>query len=1115
MINQLHIKNKIKGAHFFVVGGTMRRNAPSYVKRPADDELLMQVLAGQFCYVLTSRQMGKSSLMVRTAQRLKAQQVKSVILDLTEMGTVTVDQWYLGLLTRIAQKLKLSVKPEAWWPAHASLSIVQRFSEYLLQVALAECQEKIVIFIDEIDSTIRFDFSDDFFAAIRAMYNARAHNSTFERLTFVLLGTASPSDLMKDRTRTPFNIGYRISLQEFSLTDAALLQTALEQIYPTYGQLIFKRIYDWTSGHPYLTQKLCLLAANEEHEEWATSDVDQLVQQLFFSSQRIKETNLQFVQDRILTHKEAQKQLNIYYQVYNGIDVPDDQQSPLQNNLKLSGLVKEQDGYLQIRNEIYRTVFNQNWIEEKWIFIRTARKRQPSSLPPSLIATSNNGQPASHDLATMIGKNGAQIVSHSRNRSQIRNNSLSESELAQNLRAWFDVQGYTFEDYHKEGDAYFEWIINIPTRRRVDRILVRGVEGEADMMDLNALQQRVLRMGADEGWLIAPRRVAQAVRQVAKERAYRDLYCYTFDEFLDEEIDFSHYLEWLEEEVKQQGIDRLYVSHGCTKYEYDFASSKTYNSQYDSLDEYIGQWLDDPTKEHISILGEFGTGKTWFSLHYAWILLQAYRQAQKLGRKRPRLPLLIPLRDYAKEIDVDSLFLKFVFRKHNITGLRNYAAFEQLNRMGKLLLIFDGFDEMADRVDRDKMVKNFWELARAVVPGAKAILTSRTEHFPARQESLQLFNANLLPPSDLLPGESPKFEILHLNKFTDEQIHEVLSLHATPETVARILNHPDLKDLASRPVMISLILQALPQIQADKEVDLARVYLYAVTHQLEKINTGRSFTSTADKLYFLCELSWQMLSSDQMSLNYRDFPDRLRQLFGIQAQKDLDYWAYDMRGQTMLIRNEHGDYRPAHRSLLEFFVAYKFCAELGILADDFFVLARSQSHIDVNKPTQDYSWSEYFQSQANQDDQVVPIPALSDFVAESTDKLKASILGKTRTKAVLDLMEKMIDPIKLQASQKLIQQLKLERCHKCFGELVETGRLGRASINLRNEKFFYVSEIYHSLEKHPVISYELQFKHFLSSHEPTLKTDKYEFQCLKCKWIGVKVIHIKRPDCII
>ena len=56
---------------FYVVGGTMLPDAPSYVERNADKELFNALTNGEFCYVLTSRQMGKSSLMIRTASRLR------------------------------------------------------------------------------------------------------------------------------------------------------------------------------------------------------------------------------------------------------------------------------------------------------------------------------------------------------------------------------------------------------------------------------------------------------------------------------------------------------------------------------------------------------------------------------------------------------------------------------------------------------------------------------------------------------------------------------------------------------------------------------------------------------------------------------------------------------------------------------------------------------------------------------------------------------------------------------------------------------------------------------------------------------------------------------------
>ncbi|MCA1991973.1 MAG: NACHT domain-containing protein, partial [Coleofasciculus sp. S288] len=525
--------------------------------------------------------------------------------------------------------------------------------------------------------------------------------------------------------------------------------------------------------------------------------------------------------------------------------------------------------------------------------------------------------------------------------------------LAQQMRGWIETLGYRFERYEVWEDTYFEWIINIPVRRnRYDRILVRGIEGEAGFRDVAALRESVEKQRTDEGWLVTARRISRAARDEVDKEENRHLGCYTFDELLDQDADFSGYLNWLEKQVKDRSIDRKYVPLACTKEEFDpITKRRMAVSRYDErdgwIDGYIDLWLDDPAKEHISILGEFGTGKTWFAFHYAWTALQRYRDAQKRGVERPRLPLVIPLRDYAKAVSVESLFSEFFFRKHEIP-LPGYSAFEQLNRMGKLLLIFDGFDEMAAKVDRQAMINNFWELAKVVVPGSKVILTCRTEHFPEAQEGRALLNAELQASTAALTGETPQFEVLELEKFNNEQIRQVLSFQAEPVTVEQVMGNPQLLDLARRPIMTELILEALPDIEAGKPVDMSRVYLYAVRRKMERdIKAERTFTSLADKLYFLCELSWEMVSSDQMSLNYRLFPDRIRRLFGsvVSEEKDLDHWHYDMMGQTMLIRNSEGDYTPAHRSLLEFFVAYKFAAELGALASDFTELAQAQSYL--------------------------------------------------------------------------------------------------------------------------------------------------------------------------
>ncbi|MBE9121550.1 NACHT domain-containing protein [Tychonema sp. LEGE 07199] len=602
-------------------------------------------------------------------------------------------------------------------------------------------------------------------------------------------------------------------------------------------------------------------------------------------------------------------------------------------------------------------------------------------------------------------------------------NNIQKSQafiLSQQVRGWFETLSYRFEKYEIWEDNYFEWIINIPVRRnRYDRILVRGIAGEAGLRDISALRESVEKQRTDEGWLVTARRISSAARDEVKKDENRDLACYTFDELLDQDADFTAYLDWLETEITSRKINTKYVPLACTKEEIDPDTHRKIGvSHYGEgdgwIEGYIDLWLDDPVKEHISVLGEFGTGKTWFVMHYAWMALQRYKKAQKRGVERPRLPLVIPLRDYAKAVSVESLFSEFFFRKHEIP-LAGYSAFEQLNRMGKFLLIFDGFDEMAAKCDRQETINNFWELAKTVVPGAKVILTCRTEHFPEGKEGRALFNAELQASTTILTGETPQFEVLELEKFNDEQIGQALSFQTEAATVEKVMGNPQLLDLARRPVMTELILEALPDIEAGKPVDMSRIYLYAVRRKIERdIKAERTFTSLADKLYFLCELSWEMLSTNQMSLNYRGFPDRIRGLFGsvVQEEKDLDHWHYDMMGQTMLIRNADGDYTPAHRSLLEFFVAYKFAAELGVLAADFIELvAPEQSCLDRNAAPQKYAWSNYCRLQSQKRNNGELIAPLQGFVAEDLSKLSQSFGQAPLTKAVMDLLLPMVGAV--------------------------------------------------------------------------------------------------------
>lgn len=358
------VPQQMQDKNFYVTGGTLTRDAPCYVARKADQELFDGLMLGQFCYVLTSRQMGKSSLMVRTAARLREAGVSVVVLDLTAIGqNLTTEQWYDGLLGRIGRQLHLEDELEEFWFDHQRQGPLERLMNALYQVVLPRHSGRIVIFVDEIDAVRSLPFStDEFFAAIRECYNRRTEDAELERLTFCLLGVATPSDLIRDTRTTPFNIGRRIELNDFSEDEAAPLKQGLRREGKSAAKLL-KRILYWTGGHPYLTQRLCLAAAQDGSVKDA-GGVDRLCEELFFSARaRERDDNLLFVRERMLkSEADLAALLDLYKKIRDHKRVKDDEANPLVSVLRLSGIARVVEGLLYVRNRIYYRVFDREWV---------------------------------------------------------------------------------------------------------------------------------------------------------------------------------------------------------------------------------------------------------------------------------------------------------------------------------------------------------------------------------------------------------------------------------------------------------------------------------------------------------------------------------------------------------------------------------------------------------------------------------------------------------------------------------------------------------------------------------------------------------------------------------
>ena len=355
----------------YQVGGSLPIDAPTYVVRSADRHLYKALKLGQLCYILNTRQMGKSSLRVQIMKKLQAEGFACTAIDISTISNsqVTLEQWYAGFAYLLVSGLNLldKVNIRTWWREREFLSPVQRLSEFINEVLLTNIPEKIIIFIDEIDSVLDVQFdSSAFFGIIRTCYNKRADSSDYQRLNFVLLGVATPSQLIQDRNCTPFNIGQAIQLKGFQVHEAQpLLQGLTKRV--SNPQTLLTEVIAWTAGQPFLTQKVCKLICSSE-SAIPTNDeaayVEELVRSRIIENWESQDQpeHLRTIRDRILKDKQrAVELLKLYQQIlHQGQILALD--SSEETELLMSGLVVKRGDDLEVNNRIYQLVFDDHWL---------------------------------------------------------------------------------------------------------------------------------------------------------------------------------------------------------------------------------------------------------------------------------------------------------------------------------------------------------------------------------------------------------------------------------------------------------------------------------------------------------------------------------------------------------------------------------------------------------------------------------------------------------------------------------------------------------------------------------------------------------------------------------
>lgn len=341
------------------------------------------------------------------------------------------------------------------------------------------------------------------------------------------------------------------------------------------------------------------------------------------------------------------------------------------------------------------------------------------------------------------------------------------------------------------------------------------------------------------------------------------------------------------------------------------------------LHDYVLEWLNDPKRKLLAVLGDYGIGKTSFCYKFACDMTgSAY------------IPVVVELKTVMAE------------------GWREVIQREVRNRAGDStqspVLILDGFDELSLTFDKETVLKEIENLSKTAQEYKKVILTSRTQFFRSEEEEKETLVRKEFHERGPRSMIYPRFERIYVSLFDDEQIRRYLKLCLGKKEAEKFWNETvevvfDVKDLARRPILIELIVNDLDAVQnIEGKVTQGKVYR-TITERWQEREEQRLPPSIElqhkeeripkNIILFMEELAYWMFTQEKDRLHFNTLRDAINEYFDNETKKrlglSLDNLDYQIRNCSFLSRNEaEGYYTFAHRSFIEYFVARKLAREI-------------------------------------------------------------------------------------------------------------------------------------------------------------------------------------------
>ncbi|MBI3924379.1 MAG: AAA-like domain-containing protein [Armatimonadetes bacterium] len=335
------------GARLYHWGGNLEPRSPVYIERPEDDRLPEHVLAGHYVTVLGPRQMGKTSLLYRTRERLREAGLAVAYLDLSPTREEPLESFYGHLASELAQQV---AEPGVDLPLRPS-SHLEFLSSLKAIVENVPSERRVVVMLDEV-GMVPEELSDAFFSNIRYIFSNREVRPEFRRTSFVLCGTFQPRDLIRNPANSPFNISKTVRMSDLSRDGVRKLLSFLERMGVAMDDQVPDLVYGWTGGQPYLTQRLCSI-----FEEWKIPLNGPQVVEAAVREVMMDDVNLDHILHRLEQEPELAPWLERIVLRQEKIRF-NRMTNPRLASLELIGAITPaRDGCVQVRNRIYRELF--------------------------------------------------------------------------------------------------------------------------------------------------------------------------------------------------------------------------------------------------------------------------------------------------------------------------------------------------------------------------------------------------------------------------------------------------------------------------------------------------------------------------------------------------------------------------------------------------------------------------------------------------------------------------------------------------------------------------------------------------------------------------------------